>query len=65
MEFPMMGMHELDVFETFVFRHKSIADDLYFGLVRYSFKIRVQDAAFCVEGFAVAVALGEWVKKAR
>ena len=59
---PMMRMHEFDVLEAFIFRHEAVADDLYFGLVRDGLQIWVEDAAFCVEGFAVAVALGGGVE---
>lgn len=59
---PMVRMHEFDVFQAFIFRHESVADDLHFRLVRDGFQIWVQDAAFCVEGFAVAVALGGGVE---
>ena len=57
-EFPVMRMHELDVMETLVFRNKAVANDLHLGLVRDRFQIGVEDAALCVESFAVAVRLG-------
>ena len=55
-EFLMVGVHEGDVGEAFVLRDVAVADDLHFGLVGDGFEVRVQDAAFGVEGLAVAVA---------
>ena len=61
-EFPVVGVHELDVGEAFVLGHEAVADDLHFGLVRDGFQVRVQDAAFGVEGLTVAVAGGGGVE---
>ena len=61
-ELLVVGVDELDVGEAFVLGHEAVADDLHFGLVRDGLEIRVQDAAFGVEGLAVAVADGGWVE---
>lgn len=53
---------EGEVAQAFVFGDEAVADDLDLGLVRHGFEIRVQDAAFGVEGFAVAVAVGARVE---
>jgi len=58
----VVGMLELKVFQSFVVRYEAIADHLDFWLVRNGFQIRVEDAALCVDGLAVTVALGGWVK---
>ena len=41
MEGFVVGVLQLDVLETFVLRHESIADDLDFGLVGYGLQVRV------------------------
>ena len=61
-ESPVMGMLEFDVTETFILGNVAVADDLNFRLVWDGLQIRVQDAAFGVEGFAMPVTLGLWVK---
>lgn len=52
----MVRVDELDVLQAFVFGDEAIADDLDFGLVRYSLQVWVKDAAFGVESSAMAVA---------
>lgn len=61
-EVPVVRVRELDVGEAFVFGHEAVAEDLDFGLVRDGFQVGVQDAAFGVEGLAVAVAGGGGVE---
>lgn len=61
-ELLVVRVHKLDVGEAFIFGHEAVANDLYFGLVRYGLEIRVQNATFGVEGLAVAVANGGGVK---
>ena len=61
-EFLVVRVHELDVGEALVRGDEAVADDLDFGLVGDGLQIRVQDAAFGVEGLAVAVADGGGIK---
>lgn len=67
-EGAVVGVFELDVLKTLVGVDEAVADDLDLRLVRHSFQIWVEDAAFGVEGLAVPVlrgggveALGEFV----
>lgn len=61
-EFLVVGVHKGDVGEAFILGDVAVADDLDFGLVGDGFEIWVQDAAFGVESFAVAVAGGGGIK---
>ncbi len=61
-EFLVVRVHQLDVGQAFVLRYEAVANNLHFGLVWYGFKIGVQDAAFSIEGLAVAVAHGRGVE---
>ena len=61
-ELLVVRVDELDVGETFVLGHEAVANDLHFGLMRYSLEIRVQDAAFGIESLAVPVADGGGVE---
>ena len=62
MKLLVVRVNELDLGQTFILRHEAVANDLHFGLVWYGFKIRVQDAAFGVEGLAVTVSDGGGVE---
>ena len=58
----VVGMHELEVLQAFIFGDEAVADDLNFLLVRHGLQIRVQDAFLSIYGFAVPVAVGCRVK---
>jgi len=58
----VVGMLEPEVLQSFVVGYEAIADNLDFWLVRNGFQIRVENAALCVDGLAVTVAFGGWVK---
>ena len=61
-EFFVVRVHEFDVLQSFVFGYEAVADDLDLGLMRYSLEIWMKDAAFCVEGFSVTIALSRGVE---
>ena len=61
-EFLVVGVHEGDIGKAFVLGDVAVANDLDFRLVGDGFEVRVQDAAFGVESFAMAVAGGGGVK---
>lgn len=56
-EGAVMRMREAEVVEALVRRDGAVADDLDLRLVGHSLEIWVEDAAFCVEGFPMAIAL--------
>ena len=61
----VVGVDEGDVLETFVQGDEAVADDLHLGLVRDGLQVGVEDAAFGIQGFAVAVAVGGGVEALR
>lgn len=56
-EGAVMRVREAEVVEALVRRDGAVANDLDFGLVGHGLEIWVEDAAFGVKGFPVAVAL--------
>lgn len=58
MECPVMRVSQLEVLQTLVGLDESVPDDLYLGLVGDRFQVWVEDAAFCVDCFAVSVVFG-------
>ncbi len=64
-ELLVVRVHEGDVGEAFVLGDESVADDLDFGLVGDGLEVWVEDAAFGVEGLAVAVADGGGIEAVR
>ena len=61
----VMGMDQGDVLETFVRRDEPVPIDLHLGLVRDCLQVWMEDAAFSIEGFAMAVSLGGGVEALR
>ena len=64
-ELLVVRVDEGEVGEAFVFGDEAVADDLDFGLVGDGLEVWVQDAAFGVEGLAVAVADGGGIEAVR
>lgn len=62
MESLVVGVLEPDIFQTLVFRHRPIADDLNLGLMGYGLQVGMKDASLRIERLAVAVGRCDGIK---
>ena len=57
-ECAVVRMSELDVLQSLILRHKTIANDLDLRLVRNGLQVRVQDATLGIESLSMAIGVG-------